>query len=503
MIRSLLPRLGLLAGIALIGCSEPTSSPNARPKLVAKAVLSVAAPEKASYVLLASGTSLRPGLVAEVEDAGATVTASLDRIGVVLATSSDPNFARKAARISGISEVARDRMVQWVTPPRVSAEVVTDEGVGELSHGPTGVGAHERFRLVQWAPDAVHAPEAWDAGYLGAGARVAVLDGGINSNHQDLAANFDVPHSRSFVAGQAFNFDVGSFWHGTHVAGIVAARDNDLGIVGIAPRATLIGVKVLHNGSGSFSAVISGIYYAATPISEMILINGALIEGAGADIINMSLGATFLPVGRDGDSELLNALSRSTSYANKRGVTVIAAAGNEALDFDHTGHVVSVPAQSVGVIAVSALGPMGWAVTGWAAGGPFGLDRPASYTNFGQSAISLGAPGGDFVLPGSAVCSKPRLPSGTVVQFCWVFDMVFSAFGSSNTGYGWAAGTSMASPAAAGVAALIVGKARSAGQSLSATDVRTRLEKSADDLGKPGNDDFYGAGRVNAFRAIQ
>jgi subtilisin family serine protease len=427
----------------------------------------------------------------EVVKAGGRVVAALDKIGVIAATSSDPNFAAKASKISGVSYVAPDRMVQWVEPLKVSEEIAADA----TDVGAQAIGAGETFRLVQWAPDAVSAPAAWEAGFQGAGARVAVLDGGVNNNHIDILPNIDAGRSRSFVPGQPYNFDTGNFWHGTHVAGIVAAPANNVGVVGIAPRATLIGVKVLHNGSGQFSWVIQGIMYAATPISE---------GGAGADIINMSLGAMFVPVGKDGDYHLLNALSRATSYANKRGTTVIASAGNAATDLDHTANLVTVPAQSVGVIAVSALGPMGWAVPGTV----FSLDRPASYTNFGQSAISLGAPGGDFALPGDAVCSKPRIvpvgaPPANVVQFCWVFDMVFSAFGRTNNGYGWAAGTSMASPAAAGVASLIVGKARADGVPLSATGVRTRLEKSADDLGKPGNDDFYGAGRVNAWRAVQ
>jgi len=492
MMRSFLPRLGLLAAIAMIGCSEPTSSPNARPKLVANAALSVAA-EEPSYVLLASGTSLREGLVDDVEAAGGTVVSALGGIGVIIATSSDPNFAEKAGGIPGISDAVRDVMVQWVEPPQFNGEVVADqEGVDELSHGATGVGAHETFRLVQWAPDAVNAPAAWNAGYKGAGARVAILDGGIYNAHIDIAARLDVARSRSFVLGQAYNSDVGTFWHGTHVAGIVAAPANNIGTVGIAPDATLIGVKVLHNGSGSFSAIIRGIVYAATPISE---------GGAGADIINMSLGAGFYRQG-PGNSQLANAVSRAAKYANQRGTTVIAAAGNAGVDIDHTANLIFVPAQSAGVIAISGLGPMGWAVPGTA----FNLDRPASYTNFGQSAISLGAPGGDFVLPGNAFCTKPRLPSGTVVRPCWVFDMVMApcrGLAPSISSYCWAAGTSMASPAAAGVAALIVGKARGLGQPISPSEVRTRLEKSADDLGKPGNDDFYGAGRVNALRAIQ
>jgi len=288
------------------------------------------------------------------------------------------------------------------------------------------------------------------------------------------------------VPGTAYNTDVGTFWHATHVAGIVAAPANNIGTVGIAPKATIIGVKVLDNGSGEFSWIIQGIYYAATPIAE---------GGAGANIINMSLGAGIDGRGA-GIASLLNALSRATSYANHRGVTVIAAAGNDGIDIDHTGNLVFVPAQSVGVISVSATGPVGWAL------GATDVDRPASYTNYGQSAISFASPGGDFALPGNQVCSKPRFPSGTVVRYCWAFDMVMAPVrgsGTSTTTYSWAAGTSMASPMVAGVAALIVGKYGP----LPPAQIAARLRQSADDLGKPGNDDYYGLGRVNALRAVQ
>src|SRR4029078_3991830 len=133
--------------------------------------------------------------------------------------------------------------------------------------------------------DAVHAKQAWAAtGYDGTGVRVAVLDGGIWDTHQDLVHNIDGAHSTSFVPGFAFNQDTGTFWHGTHVAGIIAAEDNTICTVGIAPHATIGGVKVLHNASGSFGQVISGILYASTPIAD---------GGGGADIINMSLGALF------------------------------------------------------------------------------------------------------------------------------------------------------------------------------------------------------------------
>ncbi len=476
---------------ALAACADDPATPSRSGPLFAVA----AAGEARTYVLLGSGNALPADLADAVAAAGGSVTATLDGIGVAVATSDAADFAERIGRVPGIQSVAEDVVLDF-PQPRLAGEVEIGEA-GEPDVGQAAVGAVETFRAVQWAPDAISAPAAWDAGFQGAGARVAILDGGLRDTHIDIAPNLDAAASRSFVPGQPFNFDQrrntagacvlnDTFWHGTHVAGIVAAPANNLGTVGIAPQATVIGVKVLHCGSGSFSWIIQGIYYAATPLAE---------GGAGAHIINMSLGA-----GIDGRSPgiaaLLNALSRATSYANQRGVTVIAAAGNDGIDIDHTGNLVFVPAQSVGVISVSALAPMGWAL------GSTDLDRPASYTNFGQSAIAFGAPGGDFVLPGDAVCSKPRFPTGVVNQFCWVLDMVMApcrGSGTSNGSYCWAAGTSMASPAVAGVAALVVGK----NGPMHPAQLEALLRASADDLGKPGNDDFYGRGRVNALRAVQ
>jgi len=469
-----------------------------------------------SYLINFTGTSVPADLAARISAAGGTLTSSLDRIGVALASSSDPAFASRAAKISGVATVDEDIEVQWVKPDRfVEAGEATEDVLVE----PTAAfGNSETFRRIQWAPDAVHAPEAWDAGQRGAGVRVAVLDGGIRSTHIDIAPRLDVALSRSFVPDTAHPgtfrpFDTDSagrfkklsatdsvfvcdipdtFWHGTHVAGIIAAPAAEatpfpnLGTVGIAPSATIIGVKVLHCGSGSFGGVISGIYYAATPISE---------GGAGADIINMSLGALF-PRQGVGAAQLAVALGKATTYAYQRGVTVIAALGNDEADMDHTANLVQLPAMSPHVIAVSATGPLDFAH------GATNYDRPASYTNYGQSAVGFAGPGGDFALPGNAVCTYPRNPSGTSAQFCWVLDMVMAPCRggtSSISSYCWAAGTSMASPAVAGVAALIVGKYGRVGPA----EIERRLRQSADDLGKPGNDDFYGRGRVNALRAIQ
>ena len=494
--------IGAIVAAACVYDAPVTPSDNAAAVSRSPSMQIAATPADAkTYLINFTGTTLPDDIGAQVAAAGGTITSRFDQIGIALASSDDPGFSLKAGKIRGVASVDEDLVVQWVNPERV---VEAGEISEEVSVTPDATfGNAETFRRIQWAPDAVHAGEAWDGGARGAGARVAVLDGGIRDTHIDIAPRLDVAHSTSFVPGQPFNFDQArnaqgqcvlndTFWHGTHVAGIIAApaANNtpfpNLGTVGIAPDATIIGVKVLHCGSGSFGAVIAGIVYAATPIAE---------GGAGADVINMSLGALF-PRQGVGAAKLAVALGKATTYAHQRGVTVVAALGNDATDMDHTANLVQLPAMSPHVIAVSATGPLDFAH------GATNYDRPASYTNFGQSAVTFAGPGGDFALPGNAICSFPRNPSGSSLQLCWVLDMVIApcrGSGASISAYCWAAGTSMATPAVAGVAALIIGKYGRVGPA----EVERRLRQSADDLGKPGNYDFYGRGRVNAFNAVQ
>jgi subtilisin family serine protease len=409
------------------------------------------------YVIIFNTNSIPMDIGSQVSRAGGAVTKILPQIGVVLATSGEPDFAPKASRIRGVMTAVQDQYVRWVNP-----QICEDEGSVRALH----IGEDESFWPYQWAPGAIHAPEAWDAGARGAGVRVAILDGGIASNHLDLDDNIDFGASTSFVPGFAFNEDVGTFWHGSHVAGIVAAEDNERGTIGIAPQATIIGVKVLHNGSGTFGAIIQGILYAA--------------DVADADLINMSLGATYARNNRDA-AQLNSALGRAMNYAYQAGVTIVASAGNDALDMDHMAYYVKMPAEAQHVICVSATGPIGFAYGGT------DFDRAASYTNFGKSLVDFAAPGGDFTL-------YPNDPY-------WHYDMVMAptvVIGTSHY-YSWAAGTSQAAPHVCGVAALII---EAHGGSMHPAHVKAILQQSADDLGKPGNDEFYGMGRINAFKAV-
>jgi len=426
-----------------------------------------------TYVVQAS--SWGAAQEAAVRAAGGSVRFAHAASGVAVVEAANVDFSALAAAAPALSSVSADRVVQW-TPALRSVDA--SENFGNP--------VDNRFYAgVQWAPQAVQAPEAWAMGFTGRGVRVAVIDGGIFNTHPDLAANVDSAAGRSFVPGPAgscevaFNCDTGSFWHGTHVAGIVAAINNGIGVVGIAPEATIVPVKALHNGSGSFASIIQAVIYAST-------------EGR-ADIINMSLGAVFERGGREA-AELTSALNRALNFAARQGVLVVSSAGNDAIDVDHSGNLIVTPAESGNGIAISATGPEGFGY------GASNFRRFASYSNYGRSMVNVAGPGGDFNLAdtptGNANCTKPIYnPAGTITRPCWVFDMVLS---TSRAGYSWAAGTSMSAPAASAVAALI--KQKNPG--ISVGELKNRLAQSADDEGKPGADPYYGRGFVNALKAV-
>lgn len=198
--------------------------------------ISLAKTTDAIYVLTAE--EWKNAQTNAVKQAGGTVKFSHKKSGVGIAKSSAPDFLDRVLASGAFITAGLDEMVEW--QPRAH-QVKFDRTA--ITPG------DEPYFGYQWNMLAIEAPTAWAAGYTGAGVRVAVLDGGINSNHEEIAPNLDVGASASFVPGTNFDDDIGLFRHATHVAGIVAAADNGLGVIGVAPEATLIAVKVLHGGA--------------------------------------------------------------------------------------------------------------------------------------------------------------------------------------------------------------------------------------------------------------
>ena len=464
-----------LLALPLAACSSDSVAP-----IVPDAASLAKAGASARYVVELKADAVPSGFAEQVARLGGSVELQLDGAGIVVVSSARAGFEAAVERLAGVAAVTPDAAVEFGNPV---------ENVVELDAAADAVNtANDPLYPIQWHLPAVNAPEAWATGATGAGARVAILDGGVFTAHPDLNDNVDLGASRSFVPGRAYNEDTGTFWHGTHVAGIVAAEDNDRGVLGVAPRATLIAVKVLHSGSGEFSWVLNGMYYAGTPLDR---------GGAGADIMNLSLGAIVPKKSSDSETraalkDLIQAFDRVAAYANRNGTTVIASAGNSNINFDDDKHRLTLPGGAKHVLGISATGPVGWAL------GATDFSRKASYTNTGSRLVDFAAPGGDGALPGTQACTV----AGNTLP-CRVFDLVLStsrgSLANANGGYSFAAGTSMAAPMAAGIAALIVAEN---GGDMHPAQLEAALKQSSIDLGKPGKDDVYGHGWLNAYRAV-
>jgi lantibiotic leader peptide-processing serine protease len=432
------------------------------------ATCSFAHAQPKNYLILASGQG--KGSTSFASHLNAQVTADLEKYGVVLVSSNDPAFATKAAKVKGVQQVSADPEFKWIhKETRRFASSAT----------PSSLPANkEPFNAYLWNLRQIGADKTSANDIRGKGARVAVLDAGMDLTNPDLTPNIDVNAAISFACytGAPNNgcesvqptgtTEEGTFNHGTHVGGIIAAAINGFGVQGVAPEATLIPIKVLREtGSGSFGWILQGIAYAETQ---------------NIDIANMSLGLVFLrnpnvdctTTTRDCNAgTLLAALNRAINHATASGILSVISAGNDGVDLD--GQWVSIPAQSGNGMAVAATGPLNQT----------NFDRLAPYSNYGRSVVDIAAPGGDFT-------------SGKAVDGVLSDGLCNSA--THQCAFYFADGTSMAAPHVAGVAALIVGQRGHIGPA----QLKSILENTSVDILKPGAD-VAGKGRVNAVAATQ
>ena len=267
---------------------------------------------------------------------------------------------------------------------------------------------------------------AYQAGFAGDGVRVAILDTGIDLTHPDLTPNLDVGLGENCMTpGQPPQDGHG---HGTHVAGTVAAADNDLGVIGVAPHARLVPFKVLDDsGSGEWSNLICAVD----------IITGYATDADPSNdirVANMSLGDVG-GIGTCTDGSIREAICTSVAA----GVTYIAAAGNSTVDASGF-----IPAAFPEVIAVSAVTDLDGEPGGNGGCWLFFYycdDTLAEFSNYGAT-IDVAAP-------------------GTQIYSDW-----------TGGGYATEMGTSMASPHVAGVAALLL----SAFPTLTPADIEDRLK---------------------------
>jgi subtilisin family serine protease len=268
-----------------------------RVSVFAIALSFVSAPAQAQERLIVGVTDL--AVAARELPAQAAVVRGIIGISSAIAVTGDPERLRHLPFVRYIEDDPPDAV-------SIDAEVL-EYGVNQINAEAIWGGAPNATTLI--------------AGQGGAGVKVAVIDTGIDCGHQDLAGG--CVYGANFVNGSQ-PFDDGG--HGTHVAGIIAARQNGVGVIGVAPEATVYAVKVLDStGSGSWSSVAMGIDWAVRN---------------GMHVINMSLGATT------GSQAVADAVAR----AEAAGVLVVASAGNSGCC-----NTVGYPAAYDGVLAVAAV----------------------------------------------------------------------------------------------------------------------------------------------------
>jgi len=422
-----------------------------------------------NYMVISADSEMTKSVESYLKTGGGEILSTMPEIGIAVVSSKDANFIQNTLKNKEIVSVIPDYEIKWIP---------TSEGIeANLPEATPSIGSTEPYYYYDylWGLEAIDAPQAWNAGFTGEGASVFVLDSGIDAEHIELAPNLNTDLCASFVPGEHWNILTTTPFdnHGTHVAGTIAAAQNGKGLIGVAPNVELVAVKVLSEftGSGAFSSINAGIFYAANK---------------GADVINMSLGASLYKNGKlidaNGDPyqipgkfvmEVVNAQQRAIDYAFRKGTTIIASAGNDEHDADGDGSWIKLPGGLNNVITVSATAPENYDYTA----AYTNFDIPASYTNYGKSLIDIAAPGGDGDYS--------------------VLDYILSA--GSDGAYYFAGGTSMAAPHVSGVAALII--AKNGGQ-MDPLAVAQQLGNTADNIDGNGQSVYFGKGRVNAFRAV-
>ena len=399
-------------------------------------------PTKRWVVVFNQPNGLPANVASMVTAAGGTITVRLPEVGAIAARSSNPDFATAMAGNPQVLAVSED--VEMDLIPDLEEPGATDAGNngGQVSPpGPDPQPGTEPLYQQQWDKMRVNA-SATGSYAVQRGRKdvvVAILDTGVELTHPDIAPNFDVARSRSFVPAEPDLDDHNG--HGSWCASAVAAPINAIGISGVAPNVTLVSLKVLNAaGRGSFLGVSQALIYAG--VNHF-------------DVASMSLGGYLRHA--DHFQALTILVQRAVEFARTNGVTPIAALANDNFNLSDGAFFrdfIEVPGEIPGVIGVSA--------TGY-------YNQKAFYSNYGVGKTDVSAPGGSTRnytgVPGSGSPPPPYHGQGRVLG-AWAPETIGSFSPvlreeqcTPDAGcnyYAWVQGTSMATPNTAGVAALII-----------------------------------------------
>jgi subtilisin family serine protease len=504
---------------------------------VAASAVFAAVAHAQNYVVLYKSQSVGADVGSTIQKAGGSLVYTYPQIGVAIARSDSASFRdnmMKDSRVDGVSGTGA-----FATQIDDGAIDSSDASTGDLPNAPAS--DTDSLSGLQWDMRQIHTPQAHAITGGSPSVIVGDIDTGLDYRHPDLRQNVSDADSANCLSGAPVQGSVAADddnGHGTHTAGTIAAAANGIGIVGVAPNVKIAGIKA-GNAAGFFfpEAVICAFMWAGN---------------RHLDVTNNSYFADPWEYNCRNDPvqrAIWKAEQRAILYAEQQGVTVVAAEGNDGDDTAHpTGDVTSpdsppgsaeerainnacviVPVEVAGVVGVSATGHN----TQDTSAGQYPDYLKSFYSNFGVGVTDVTAPGGD-----SRYGLGPEAPNGRVLS-TYPAQIPCARSVQEPTGdptyptavYCYLQGTSMASPHAAGVAALIVSRYGTSSNpqngKMRPGAVAAYLQQTADPQacpttlptgylsflgtnsgavqqcqGGPGNNSWYGNGQIDALNAV-
>ncbi|WP_202080510.1 S8 family serine peptidase [Caldalkalibacillus salinus] len=413
--------------------------------------------EEQEYIVLVKENASYDEVVHDITQ-GADIIYEAREVGVLHVKSSDEQFMTHVQNMSGVQQANRHVDIRahdaWIQADR---DLNTDDN--------QDANLYEEY---QWDIQRVTAHgAAWDINQGNHDVVVGVVDSGIDFSHPDLQPN--LLYGKTFFP-EATEEDAytDSGMHGTHVAGAIAANGS---VKGVGPGLGIASYRVSNSeGRMSWAGILDAITTAADD---------------GVDVINLSLG-TYSTM-TDEQSRLLHqSAKRAVKYAQNKGMIIVGANGNSAMDLGKASHTEPGEGKIYGPL-FDTFTDIPWVIS---VSSTTNRDTLAYYSNYGSSNVDLGAPGGDL----GPEWPNPEEDVSLIDEEAQALSTVPVEQGS----YGWAIGTSMAAPKVTAA----VGMVKSAYPETSPARVITHLKQTAEDLGKNGHDEAFGHGLVDVYEAL-